>query len=120
MAEVLAPLLGLVEQVPNELVTISGMEYIAYTASVSVIRQALVTWQSGTRRTFYHVDYGLGQFNPVTVIRHALAKCPDQLPAPGTAELSFIQDKEFRESLRLTVGRQTRHCPTVNERRPPC
>jgi hypothetical protein len=41
---------------------------------------------------------------PVTVIRDALALCPDESPAPSTSELDFITDEELRTNLRNDLG----------------
>jgi hypothetical protein len=40
----------------------------------------------------------------ITVIRRVLEKCPDEYPPPTTTKLSFIQDRELRESIRNDVG----------------
>jgi hypothetical protein len=41
------------------------------------------------------------------VIREALAKCPDQIPSPATAELLFVSDIALRESIRLDMSSAT-------------
>jgi len=51
---------------------------------------------------------------PVTVIRDALAKCPDESPTPGTSELNFITDADLRTNLRNDVGA---HHQSPRERR---
>lgn len=33
-----------------------------------------------------------------------MAACPDEAPAPGTTELSFITDSDLRESIRLDIS----------------
>ena len=40
----------------------------------------------------------------MTLIRQTLAKCPNEFPASGTSELSFIDDDELRERLGLDIG----------------
>lgn len=42
--------------------------------------------------------------NPVTLIRNALASCPDEAPAPGTADLDFIDDDELKNNLRMDIS----------------
>jgi hypothetical protein len=44
----------------------------------------------------------------LTVIRQALAKCPDEYPPAGTAELSFITDTALRENIRRDLGAANR------------
>ena len=43
-------------------------------------------------------------FDVITVIRRALAKCPDEYPPPITTELLFIKDDALRESIRQDIG----------------
>jgi hypothetical protein len=40
----------------------------------------------------------------VSVVRHALVKCPDESPAPTTTELVFIADQDLRQSIRLDIS----------------
>jgi len=40
----------------------------------------------------------------IHTIRRVLSKCSDESPPAGTAELSFIADQQFRESMRLEIG----------------
>ncbi len=42
--------------------------------------------------------------NPLMQIHKALIKCPDESPAPGTSELSFVTDSELRANLRSDIG----------------
>ncbi len=68
-----------------------------------LLRIMLEHWRfQGDRR--YTVIPRLRQLSPVTLIRQALASCPDEAPSVGTAELIFIADKELRESLRRDIG----------------
>jgi hypothetical protein len=43
-------------------------------------------------------------FDAVTVIRRALAKCPDEYPPSATTELLFIKDAALRENIRRDLG----------------
>jgi hypothetical protein len=47
-------------------------------------------------------------YDAVTIIRRALAKCPDEYPPPATTELLFVADAELRESIRRDVGAANR------------
>ena len=42
--------------------------------------------------------------NPITIIRQALSKCPDENPPASTTELNFISDTDLRTSLRIDIG----------------
>ena len=58
---------------------------------------------SGSRAV--HVAPRKAQFqNPLAHIRDALAKCPDESPAPGTSDLTFITDADLRANLRNDIG----------------
>jgi hypothetical protein len=46
--------------------------------------------------------------NPVTEIRDALAKCPDESPAHATSALNFIADVDLRKNLLIDIGEVTR------------
>lgn len=47
-------------------------------------------------------------FDAVTVIRRALAKCPDEYPPSPTTELLFIKDPALRENIRQDLGASNR------------
>jgi hypothetical protein len=42
--------------------------------------------------------------SPIVLLRRTLAKCPDEVPSPGTTELVFIVDTELRESIRRDIS----------------
>jgi hypothetical protein len=100
-----AGLLSLVDRIPEELLTLAGSEYGEFVCSVSAIRDKLVLWQNQQNP---NIPTYLGQsfrgLNPVTLIRQALAKCPDEGPAPSTSELAFVTDAGLRTNLRNDVG----------------
>jgi hypothetical protein len=99
----LEALLTLLEEIPDELITLDGHTYTALIANITTIRSTLKRWEAG-----HKVDLpllpGLSTLNPVVVIHYALADCPDQFPSPGTTELIFIQDQQLRENLRLDMS----------------
>jgi hypothetical protein len=99
----------LVDQIPGELIVVGGPEYGGLVAGVSAIRIAIETWQSQPNKLLQEValeklEGGFGTLGPVTLIRRALALCPDESPAPGTSKLNFIPDKDLREALRRDIG----------------
>jgi len=42
--------------------------------------------------------------NPVTVVRQAMVRYPDELPSPQTASLSFVADQPLRHALRVDIS----------------
>src|SRR5205823_11613362 len=82
-------------------------DYVAYLSSVAAIEIAIATWQSGGPAFSLQGLPGFGDVDVVVLLRRALIKCPDQAPAPGTAELAFIPDQEMSESLRLDMSAAT-------------
>jgi hypothetical protein len=101
----LSGLVDLVDQIPNELLTMDTATYASFLCGRAHIKQKLLAWVADPNR-----GHDLGQMpgatpkNPVTEIRDALAKCPDESPAPGTSELNFIPDEDLRANLRNDIG----------------
>jgi hypothetical protein len=102
-AGVLTAIVRLVDELPTELLTISGADYDDLVCGVEAIRNAVAFWHHISTRGFV----GLTRINekqPPILIRDALAKCPDQAPSPVTAELSFIADADLRANIRLDIS----------------
>jgi hypothetical protein len=95
---------GLLDLV-DRLIILSGREYTDLIFSVATIRDRLILWQNQQNPNIENsIGQTAGPLNPVTVIRQALSKCPDQNPSATTAEVKFIQDAELRENLRNDVA----------------
>jgi len=103
----LAATLTLIEQVPNELITLDGDKYAEMAANLAAMRSILKRWQTDLRTSLKPIP-GLNDLNPVVAIHHCLASCPDQFPSPGTTELSFIEPDDLRENLRLDISAANR------------
>ena len=105
----LAGLLDLINQIPAELLTLDGPEYCNLVCSLASTRDYISRWQlrGEVVGTLSSVP-GISKFSPVTLIREALAICPDESPAPADAQLGFIGDSEFRENLRRDLGATNR------------
>jgi hypothetical protein len=101
----LSALLDLVDQVPNELLTMDNDAYASLMYAKAEIKEILATWKANQT-----AGHQLQRFqcipskSPVAKIRDALAKCPDESPAPGTSELTFIADSDLRMNLRNDIG----------------
>jgi len=78
----LMAIVNLVEEIPGELIVLDAHLYSTLTVAIAEIKYAMDQWQSR--------DYslqGIREFdnlNPVTLIRRALARCPDEFPSPTT------------------------------------
>jgi hypothetical protein len=102
-------LADLLDQIPEELLTMDAAAYASFICCKARIRETLLTWaarptrEPDTERHLYS-----GQANAIRGIREALAKCPDESPAPATSELKFITDTDLRTNLRNDIGAVTR------------
>ncbi len=79
--------------------------YAQFICAKAHIRHRLLVW-AGEPRLPNELGTMPGQPEqiPVTVIRDALAQCPDESPAPATSELNFITDTDLRTNLRIDIG----------------
>jgi hypothetical protein len=101
----LATLLTIADKIPEELLLLPSRDYIKYARALETIRHQLTSWQSGPDpATLPHVD---GQ-NAVLVIYEVLKLCPDEAPSPETHALSFINNLELRNSIRLDISAANR------------
>jgi hypothetical protein len=102
---VLTGIAHLIDELPTELLTISGDDYSDLVCGVESIRNSVAFWQN--KGTGAIGNSGVGGRNTLLVIRDALAKCPDQIPSATTAELAFVTDSALRESIRLDISSAT-------------
>jgi hypothetical protein len=93
--------------VPHELITLQGRDYADFIAGIAAARSILKRWETHHEPDFIPLP-GLSPFNPVVVMHHALARCPDQFPSPGTPELTFLQPDDLRDNLRLDISTANR------------
>lgn len=98
----LTALADLVHAVPPELITVGSEQYAALLACVAYIRALAGALQGGHRVINFNLQ-GY-EHNPVAIVRAAMAKCPDEAPAPGTTELSVVTDADLRDSIRLDIS----------------
>lgn len=95
--------LDLVEQIPPELITLKDEDYAIFSASVSAIRWNLrhpVERDHDGFVIYLHPIREFGNVNPIALIFDMLGKCPDEFPSVSTSELRFVEDTDFRQSLR--------------------
>lgn len=98
-------ILNLLKDVPDELIVLPAADYSELILAESTIEEHLAHWRSrGNVGAMAHVK----GFDVVTIIRRALAKCPDEYPPPATAELAFVKDPELRDNIRRDIGAANR------------
>jgi hypothetical protein len=93
--------LDLLAQVPDELLVMD--DYASFVEAKAEIEDLLEAWKTAGNR-LREVHVAASARNPLNVIRNALAKCPDESPAPSTSELAFIADADLRTNLRNDIG----------------
>jgi hypothetical protein len=107
----LVALLKLLDNIPDELITVGAEEQLAFLAAIGCITNAVAAWQHAAAR-----DLMLGPIpgskdpsHPVGIIRRALVRCPDAVIPPRTAELAFLgADKALRDDLRRDIWHMER------------
>jgi hypothetical protein len=109
-AERVSVIVDYVEQLPSELVALEGRDYAPFATSLTTMKHALKMWP--THGSHFVASTPGFRLNPITLLREALAKCADDAPRPDTADLNFIADNDFRESLRQDVS--TAHTALMN------
>jgi hypothetical protein len=97
----LAAVLSLTKELAPELLTLSGQDLSDYIVSISLAETIQKIWTGGGNSFQVNEHRGMSM---MALLRQALAKCPDEVPSPGTTELVFIVDADLRESIRRDVS----------------
>jgi hypothetical protein len=103
----LAALVDFVERIPSELLALDSEHYVELLMGMEAIRTAIGTWQIRGSVNELRKVHGFSNLNPVSLVRRALALCPDQAPSPAAAGLVFIADQQLRDDLRLDISAAT-------------
>lgn len=100
-AATLSAIVGLTSEIPGELITISGDDYVDLVHALESLKNSVAYWKQrgGDDPPKYIKDK-----SPVAIVREMLANCPDQQASPTTSELNFITDVDLRESIRLDLS----------------
>lgn len=100
-AATLSAIVSLAEEIPDELLTISGEDYTDLIHGMESLAHSVEYWRArgGDEPPKYIKDK-----SPVSIIREALIKCSDESPASTTAELSFVADGALRDSIRMDMS----------------
>lgn len=94
-------ILTLLKDVPEELIILSSADYADLVLAQSTIEDMVLHWRE---RGVVMPPPQVNGYDAITVIRRALAKCPDEYPPSATTELSFINDEPLRENIRRDLG----------------
>jgi hypothetical protein len=97
----LAAIISLADDIPEELLSISGADYTNLVVGLESMGAAIDRWN---HRGGDDPPRTIDQKSPVYIVREALKKCPDQNPAPETTDLAFIPDAPLRESIRSDIS----------------
>jgi hypothetical protein len=107
----LVTVMELTERIPEHLLQLDTSEFAALIAAMSALKVAVDSFRKlsmrdkQTQNTFaLSPIVAFGNLTPLRILRDQLAKCPDQVPAPGTAQLNFIPDLAQRDTLRTDLG----------------
>ena len=100
-APVLAGIVRLAQEIPEELLQISGADYTDFVVGLVGLDHAVKLWESHGNAT---VPWKIGGASYIVRIRRALAKCPDESPPPQTVKLEFIDDEELKSSIRVDIA----------------
>jgi hypothetical protein len=104
-APALSATLTLVQQVPDELLAMDSATYSTFVYAQEQIKEILAVWNANqtANQKLSNFQFPIDR-NPLVRLHDALAKCPDQMPSPSTAELTFVLDAALRANLRNDIG----------------
>jgi hypothetical protein len=101
---VLRAIIDLADDLPVELLTLSGDEYANYVFGLESMQAAIDRWNHHGTDEPPRAHQGK---SPVYMVLEALSKCQDQYPSPQTTTLAFISDRQLAESIRLDIDSAT-------------
>jgi hypothetical protein len=102
----LSAIAALAESIPGYLITLTDRHLGLFLCAKAAIRSSVDSfWNTSaaerlTIATCLTAFEFHGKHDPVITLRACLAKCPDSVPAPGTANLAFFQSEPLRNVLR--------------------
>ncbi len=103
-AATLSAIVSLTNDIPEELITISGEDYSDLVHGLEALAHSVDGWNQLGGDKPPNLIKGK---SPVVIVWEMLRKCPDQNPSPATAEMEFISDTELRESVRMDLSTAT-------------
>ncbi len=99
-----ANLLSMIDAIPEHLIILKGNNLAEFNEAIAAIKYAVNLWNRGVKNYPLQYVLGSGGLNPLTVLRKHLVTLHDEGAEPTTNGLLFIEDEEFRESLRRDLG----------------
>ena len=102
--DALSALVRLTDELPDELMTVSGRNYSFLLRGIETIRGTVANRVSFS----FGVSLDERLRNAIADVREILKPLPDEAPSPATAELSFIPDADLRDSIRNDVSAANR------------
>jgi hypothetical protein len=97
----LSTIVSLVDDIPEELIAISGEDYADLVHGLESLAHSVDRWN---QRGGDDPPNFIKDKSPIAIVREMLAKCPDQSPSPATAALAFITDSALRDSIRVDLS----------------
>jgi hypothetical protein len=97
----LSTIVSLADDIPDELITISGQDYADLVHGLESLAHSVDRWN---QRGGDDPPNFIKDKSPVAVVREMLVKCPDESPSPITTELAFVTDAELRSSIRMDLS----------------
>jgi hypothetical protein len=107
-APTLGHLLNLVDALPPGLLTTTGDALDGFGEALEAVRTAVAAWRSGDNLHQLGKIPGRGKMNPLSIIRAYLTELRDDVVDAGTADLAFVTDAPFRETLRADIAAASR------------
>ena len=102
--DALSALVRLTDELPDELMTVSGRNYSFLLRGIETIRGTVANRVSFS----FGVSLDERLRNAIADVRKILEPLPDEAPSPITAELSFIPDAALRDSIRNDISAANR------------
>lgn len=92
-------ILDLIERIPNDLLILEPTEYSQFLIAISVLKNQVDEWNSrGNTGKLTRIS-GLGELNPITIVRRALVQCADEAIYTESNELDYISDIKLRDNI---------------------
>jgi hypothetical protein len=105
----IAAIVELASELPDELLVLSGDDYSHYRIGILSLIELLSFWKNNSSLPVSTVPFqALTGVAAIRILGNLLSKCPDESPSQSTAELLFISDDAFRESIRNDISAANR------------
>ena len=96
----LSAIAGLVDQIPNEFITLSEPDFTALIAAKAGLRSEIEGVRAAQQMRRQNLSRSFGELNVVGSLHQLLSQCPNTGPPPKSTELEFVSELDLREDLR--------------------